>query len=457
MRYLFPYLTAAVLVLTAQGCKGGNAAPEKEVTPPKGSTVSVSVFPDRVLTTSRLQLSTTLTHKTFQYPKNTQAVSRAESMLREGVDCIGQFTMDWGAGNTNPSKDTYDFRRLDERVRLIRRLGKKVVLTLCRCPQWMRRDDPSKGVDAAPRADMYEEFAHMAADFLRHYRDLDLDIYAVNVWSETRGYWSKDLGRWLLEDYADLYNTVYDSLKKVQPAVLVGGPFMHIESSPKGRNMATCDGSISASDRKALEAFLGKARAMDFFSIDRNLMENSDTTPYTPDEVLRYTGFNSVVHAQVREILESRFPDTPVWVVDNQCLKGHFAADVEAAGLASMYRHHLLGGAAFVDKWQPEDEGSERTDTQQIAPEGMYTHTDTADGAQPLPTFYVFKAFRECFPPGTAIVESNSSSEWVETLASSRHLMLINKHSKTHEVTIQAGSKTQEVTLQRFEVKILEL
>ena len=196
---------------------------------------------------------------------------------------------------------------------------------------------------------------------------------------------------------------------------------------------------------------------MDFFSIDRNLMENSDTTPYTPDEVLRYTGFNSVVHAQVREILESRFPDTPVWVVDNQCLKGHFAADVEAAGLASMYRHHLLGGAAFVDKWQPEDEGSERTDTQQIAPEGMYTHTDTADGAQPLPTFYVFKAFRECFPPGTAIVESNSSSEWVETLASSRHLMLINKHSKTHEVTIQAGSKTQEVTLQQFEVKILEL
>ena len=199
MRYLFPYLTAAVLVLAAQGCKGGNAAPEKEVTTPKGSTVSVSVFPGRVLTTSRLQLSTTLTHKTFQYPKNTQAVSRAESMLREGVDCIGQFTMDWGAGNTNPSKDTYDFRRLDERVRLIRRLGKKVVLTLCRCPQWMRRDDPSKGVDAAPRADMYEEFAHMAADFLRHYRDLDLDIYAVNVWSETRGYWSKDLGRWLLD------------------------------------------------------------------------------------------------------------------------------------------------------------------------------------------------------------------------------------------------------------------
>lgn len=452
-------ICSAILQFCLNSCQGGEKTPSQQPpATPGGEAVTVAVDPETTLLISRMELSTTLTHKTFQYPKNTAAVARGEALLREGTDCIGQFTMDWGAGNTCPAKDTYDFRRLDERVALIRRLGKKVVLTFCRCPAWMRRDDPKKGVDAAPREDMYEEFAHMAADFIRHYDRLGIPVYAVNVWSETRGYWSSELGRWLLEDYADLYNPVYDSIKAVNPAVRVGGPFMHIESSPKGRNMATCNGSISASDRKALEAFLSKARAMDFFSIDRNLKENDDKTVYSPDEVLRYTAFNGVVHAEVRALLQDRFPDVPVWVVDNQCLKGHYSTAVEAAGLASMYRWHLLGGAAFVDKWQPEDEGAESTDEEQVAPEGMFTHTDTDDGAQPLPTFYVFKAYRDFFPPGTAILPAGSSSEWVEALSSRDHLLLINKHGRSHPVTVTVGGKTHStLTLEGFEVKTLEL
>ena len=174
--------------------------------------MAVEVFPDRTLMNSSLELGTTLTHKTFKYPSNAAAVARAEGFLKEGVDCIGQFTMDWGAGNTCPSKGVYNFKYLDQRVRLIHRLGKKVVLTFCRCPEWMRRDDPSKGVDAAPEVEHYDDFAKMAADFISHYDALGLDIYAVNVWSETRGYWSKELGRWNLEDYAVLYNKVYDAI-----------------------------------------------------------------------------------------------------------------------------------------------------------------------------------------------------------------------------------------------------
>jgi hypothetical protein len=130
---------------------------------------------------------------------------------------------------------------------------------------------------------------------------------------------------------------------------------------------------------------------------------------------------------------------------------------VEAAGLASMYRWHLLGGAAYVDKWQPEDEGSESSDAQQIAPEGMYTHTDSDNGAQPLPTFYVFKAFRECFPPGTEILSCTSSSEWVEALSSRRHLMLINKHGFSHRIDVTFGQKKISTTLEPFEVKTLEI
>lgn len=449
-------LPAITFLLCAISC-GGEEVLHKDKPSTAAADVTVTVNTSDVVMTSSLELSTTLTHNSFKSKKYPEATSRAEKLLEEGTDCIGQFTMDWGAGNTCPSRDSYYFTKLDERVKLIRRLGKKVVLTLCRCPEWMRRDDPNKGVDAAPRQDMYSEFAHMAADFIRHYDALGLDIYAVNVWSETRGYWSKTLGRWELEDYANLYNEVYDSIKCVNAKVLVGGPFMHIESSPKGKNMADYAGNISSTDRKALEAFLQNAKAMDFFSIDRNLKENADVTSYGKDKVLKYTSFNGVVHKEVKELLGTRFAGTPVWVVDNQCLKGHFGTDVEAAGLASMYRWHLLGGAAFVDKWQPEDEGSESTDSEQIAPEGMYTHIDSNDGAQPLPTFYVFKAFREHFPRGTQIVSANSDNEWVEALASARAVMLINKHSQEHTVTLSVNGKTSKVELDGFEVKIVTL
>jgi hypothetical protein len=448
------FIAALLLPLLALSCgaKGNDGGNDSENTIPP---VKVEIFPSRTVLVSSLELGTTLTHKTFNYPKNTEAVARAENLLGQAIDCIGQFTMDWGAGNTCPSKGNYNFTNLDKRVRLIRRLGKKVVLTFCRCPEWMRRDDPSKGKDAAPRVDMYDEFALMAADFIRHFKSEGLDIYAVNVWSETRGYWSHDLGRWELEDYAVLYNKVYAAIKQANPDVLVGGPFMHIESSPKGKDMSLFDGSISSSDRKALEAFIQNAVALDFFSIDRNLMENADKTPYGRNQVLSYTSFNGVVHKQLRELLEERFSDVPVWVVDNQCLKGHYPVEVEAAGLASMFRWHLLGGAAYVDKWQPEDEGSESTDTEQIAPEGLYTHTDSEDGARPLPSFYVFKAFRDFFPRGTRIVESVSSSEWVETLAGEHDMMLINKHGSTHNVVITVDGKEIETTLKGFEVKTI--
>ncbi|MPM44840.1 hypothetical protein SDC9_91522 [bioreactor metagenome] len=421
--------------------------------------IEVIVYPDQQLLTSKLLLSTTLTHRSFSHPQNTEAVARAESYLEQYTDCLAQFTMDWGAGNTNPAKNEYNFKYLDRSVERFQRLGRKIVLTLCRCPEWMRRNDPSKGVDAAPRVDMYEEFGHMSADIIRHYKKKGINIFAINVWSETRGYWSKELDRWFLEDYADLYNIVYDSIKNVDSQIMVGGPFMHIESSPKGRNMALWSGEISSTDRTALKAFIDRARRLDFFAIDRNLKENNDLYPYHNDTILRYTQFNETVHRQCRELLSAKFPDVPIWVVDNQCLKGHYPEDLDAAGLASMFRWHLLGGAGFVDKWQPEDEGHERTDPEQIAPEGMYTHTDSNGGAQPLPTLEVFKDYKSYFPAGTVIVKSTSSNEFVEPLASTEYLMLINKQSTPKSVTVKIagnGSQTRIVELKRYEVKTLK-
>lgn len=196
----------------------------------------------------------------------------------------------------------------------------------------------------------------------------------------------------------------------------------------------------------------------------RNLKENSDVTPYGKDEILKYTKFNGVVHRQCRDLLaQYGFDGVPVWVVDNQCLKGHWPSDVEAAGLASMFRWHLLGGAGLVDKWQPEDEGHEGTDSEQIAPEGLYTHiysgTGADDGAQPLPAFHVFRDYKTHFPPGTRILSATSGDEMVEVLASSTHLMLINKQRGEKTVLIKVrgkGEREKTVTLEGYRVLTLE-
>ena len=65
------------------------------------------------------------------------------------------------------------------------------------------------------------------------------------------------------------------------------------------------------------------------------------------------------------------------------------------------------------------------------------------------------EAFRDFFPRGTRIVESVSSSEWVETLAGENDLMLINKHGSTHNVVITVDGKEIETTLKGFEVKTI--
>lgn len=75
-----------------------------------GKDVEVIVYPGEQIMTSKLLLSTTLTHRSFSNPQYTEAVARAESYLEQYTDCLAQFTMDWGAGNTNPSKNVYNFK-----------------------------------------------------------------------------------------------------------------------------------------------------------------------------------------------------------------------------------------------------------------------------------------------------------------------------------------------------------
>ncbi|MGH3626867.1 MAG: hypothetical protein ACRDRL_05410, partial [Sciscionella sp.] len=166
-----------------------------------------------------------------------RGVVRAKAVLSRSGTCLqNQYIMGFGVGNPEPSPGVFDFADLDRRIRLIRSTGGIPVLTLCCAPDWMKggaagTTDWSK-INTAPIPAHYADFARLARTVAQRYPD----VTHFQVWSELKGFWRADLDRWDYERYTAFYNLIYDTLKKVNPRIQVGGPYISMDSgsSPAG-------------------------------------------------------------------------------------------------------------------------------------------------------------------------------------------------------------------------------
>ncbi len=162
-------------------------------------------------------------------------------------------------------------------------------------------------LETAPRPDHYADYAALAATVAKRYPDVTHFI----VWNEFKGFWNDAKQRWDYEGYTQLYNLVYKALKKVNPKIMVGGPYLVMDSvDPRDPNASpTFEGSWGAMDQRVIDAFdywnEHKAGA-DFVVVDGSSYTNDDDLlPNEFGATDKLTAVSTWVREQTR--------DLPLW------------------------------------------------------------------------------------------------------------------------------------------------
>ncbi|MFD4873757.1 xylan 1,4-beta-xylosidase [Streptomyces sp. NPDC058420] len=401
--------------------------------------------------TDRPEVGWGFTHTQYSADEGSGAATeRVEGLLEKSQLPQDQAIMGWGADNPEPVQGRYDFGALDRRIDFMRKSGGTPVMTLCCSPDWMKGG--KSGVDntnwsqasleTAPKPDHYADYAALAATVAKRYPDVTHFI----VWNEFKGFWNDSKQRWDYEGYTQLYNLVYKALKKVNPKIMVGGPYLVMDSvDPRDANASsTFTGSWGAMDQRIIDAFdywnEHKVGA-DFVVVDGSSYTNDDDL--LPNE-FGATDKLTAVSKWVRE----RTHDLPLWWAEyyvepadgNDDRKGwsetHRVA-VQATGMIAMAK----GGATSGFYWNPEEEKG-------TACAGcLWTPTDGSDGGRQLPMYDLVSRFDAAFGPGAKFETVSVAADDVpnvRVLATDKAVLVVNTLDR--QISAKVDGKTFDMT-----------
>ncbi|MFF1281245.1 xylan 1,4-beta-xylosidase [Streptomyces sp. NPDC058299] len=386
------------------------------------------------------------------------ATARVTRLLgRDGGLAQNQHIMGWGADNPEPARGRHDFGALDRRIGLVRASGGTPVITLCCAPDWMKgaaagagRTDWSRAaLESAPLPGHYQDFADLAATVARRYPDVRHFI----VWNEFKGFWNDAGSRWDYEGYTRMYNLVYKALKNVDQDIMVGGPYLVMDSvGPHDPNASTTlRGPWGAMDQRVLDAFAywNTHRAgADFTVVDGSSYTRDDAL--LPDEfaaTAKFTAVGAWVRRQTR--------DLPLWWAEYYVEPGdgdggrtgwsepHRVA-VQATGMIAMVR----GGAGSGFYWNPEQRAGP-------CPGCLWTPTGTAGGGRELPLYGLLSRFARAFPPGTryaSVSVAPDDAPHVRVLATRSTVLVVNTLARR----ISARVDGRRFAMDAYEVKWLD-
>jgi hypothetical protein len=418
---------------------------EQDYTPPretnKAQSQNVVVRVNRKKPAGKSNLAVGTTHMQYSLDAwgNAKAVDKGKDLLQEASVYQNQHIMGFGTINPEPSPGDYDWKSLDARVQLMRETKAIPTITLCCAPDWMKGGKPGttdwSQLEVAPRAEHYDDFAELARQVALRYPDVKHYI----VWNEFKGFWKPSINNWDYVAYTTFYNKIYDALKSVDPSIQVGGPYLVIEGTGSNHGHWSAEMPITKRNRIVLDYWLKHKHGADFIAVDRSVKTYHDRANYTDAQYLALTPLYTQVTRQLKQMT-----DLPIWWAESYFTGRPSNRTFEAAGLASMLYHQLTAGASVSMRWSPQAQPNE------LVGQNLFTDTLVEGGGQPLPAYYVYKAFREHFGPGTQLYQSSSSSPDIEVLASATKTLLINKRSTAVRVRLN----DQLINLQGYEVRI---
>ncbi|MEU6118331.1 xylan 1,4-beta-xylosidase [Streptomyces sp. NPDC047117] len=345
------------------------------------------------------QLGWGFTHTEFSADRGEPAAEvEADRLLTGDPMPQNQHIMGWGARNPEPSPGKYDFHDLDRRLALMRSTGGTPVLTLCCSPDWMKGGKAGKTdwgeLEKAPDPDHYEDFAKLAGKIAKRYPEVRHFI----VWNELKGFFDEDRNRWDYEGYTRLYNLVYEELKKVDPAIQVGGPYVVMDSYRPGEDSYASDlaGDWGSVDQRVLDALSywneHKAGA-DFLAVDGSSYTRDNS--YAPDEFGATKKFGDVTRWLREET------GLPVWwtewyveVADENDDRHGWSESHRTAVQATAMMEMAEAGVATALYWNPQNEDED-------CPGCLWSSTELDDGGAELPMMKLLARFGKEFPPGT--------------------------------------------------------
>ncbi|MBZ4322407.1 xylan 1,4-beta-xylosidase [Streptomyces huiliensis] len=360
-----------------------------------------------------------------------------------------QHIMGWGADNPEPRPGSYNFADLDRRVALMRRSGGTPVLTLCCAPDWMkgggaRTDWSQKSLEKAPDRDHYRDFALLAGVVAKRYPD----VHHFIVWNELKGFYDESRKRWNYEGYTELYNLVYEEIRKQRDDVLIGGPYVVMDSNAPdaASNVSALQGPWGIVDQRAVDAlqYWNRHKAgADFVVVDGSSYTR-DGDRQLPDE-FRATRKFADVTTWLRKTT-----GLPVWwaewyvePADARDERAGWTEEHRVAVQAAAMMNMAESGVSAAFYWNPEG-------TSGACPGCLWAPTELGGGGGRLPMMDLLSRFAREFPPGKVVrrpdVRGNGG---VLALASRDAMVLVN----TRDAGVRVRVEGREVELKGYEVR----
>ncbi len=463
MKPLFLALLSAALLACGGGddpvTPGGGGGTEPTYTPPDATPYVIVTFNKSAPVTSNYLSGVTHTQYSVVSGKDA-AMTRAKAILQNSVHFQNQHIMGWGAQNvwpdstvTNPAN--WDWSSVDKRIAMMRETGGTNVITFCGCPTWMHTPTANGTTDwnkleTAPLADRYVKFAHLCAETVRRYPD----VQYFQVWNEMKGFYSSSKGRWDYEAYTKMYNIVYDSVRSVRATAKLGGPYVHMDSYDSQKSYTGYfQGTWGYMDKRSMDVvsyWLANKKGGDFITMDGGTRNKNDvplSTGYAAIEKLEkiydyirtQPGGGATLPMWWSEFYA--YPNAGFDPVVNEAISNSVTA-------AAMIRCIQIGYETLL-LWGPESTDQ----TGASHPMGLWTRTDVTSGGQSTSFTTIFRMFHDHFSKGARLYKATfSDATKAGALATDDCRMFVNQTNG--RLRIVCGGD-DSLVLEPYEVKLV--